>query len=165
MKNVIKTSFVYFPAFLAAIIGLLQWVVLKDLPESPVYLMACSVPFALLVALLQVFPWVLIANIFQRKTRIVRNRLVLLPLFVVNAFFPTLTQDLVVSYLLPIYTAYGQFVYGPEWTMDNLLTDRAQTTWMICLFIALAMVAVAYRVQKKSLEANPDIPPATPPAA
>ena len=102
MKNVFKTSFIYFPAFLAAITGLLQWAVLQDLPESPVYLMACAIPFALLVALLQVFPWVLIANIFQKKTRIVRNRLVLLPLFIVNAIFPTLTLDIVLKYLAPL---------------------------------------------------------------
>lgn len=151
MKNVIKTSFIYFPAFLAAITGLLQWAVLRDLPESPVYLMACAVPFALLVGLLQVFPWVLIANIFQKKTRIVRNRLVLLPLFIVNAFFPTLTLDLILNYLAPYYTVYAQFVYGPEWTPMGMTSDRAHTIWLVCLFITLAMVAVAYRVQKKVL--------------
>lgn len=150
MKNVIKTSFIYFPAFLAAITGLLQWAVLRDLP-SPIYLMACAVPFALLVGLLQVFPWVLIANIFQKKTRIVRNRLVLLPLFIVNAFFPTLTQDLILTYLAPYYTVYAQSLYGPEWTQMGMTSDQAHTIWLISLFITLAMVAVAYRVQKKVL--------------
>ena len=153
MKNVIKISFVYFPIFLAAMLGLMQWLIM-DLDKGPFYLMACAVPFTLAVAVLQVFPWVLIAWLFQRRSRLVRNRLVLLPMFIVNALFPQLVLSLIFNLAAPVARACTGFACGQVFD-PYPLSEKAANAWLLSLFIALAIVTVAYRTRKLPKEEHP----------
>lgn len=146
MKNVIKICFIYFPIFLAALLGMMQWLVM-GLDKGPFYLMACALPYTLGVALLQVFPWVLLAWFFQRRSRMVRNRLVLLPMFVVNALLPQLVLWLIYTLASPVAAAYSHFVYGQVFDFYPM-GEKMSYAWLISLFISLAVVAVAYRSKK-----------------
>lgn len=134
-------------------LGLMQWLIM-DIDKGPFYLMACAVPFTLAVAVLQVFPWVLAAWIFQRKSRLVRNRLILLPMFVVNALFPQLVLSLIFTLAAPVARAYTAFAYGQVFE-PYPLGEKASNAWLLSLFIALAIVAVAYRTRKLPKESQP----------